>query len=212
MLRFQTAPDRIFMAILQESLELMIDQIRTIKMIRHREEEREYELSALLSNVGKVFNYVTALKTLKRMLVCHRRPGLYNLNDYHYLLLYDTLLNFCEIHNDMVRVSSSAGAKKREAKVGAFYIEKIDFDLLIGVYFYDTDFLLDAETVIKLGIEKRIELGIQDETFGISQGLAPHPEELKITVNKNEKPFLATQSRYWGKSSSVYPDLEVVGE
>ncbi len=212
MLRFHKAPDRIFMAILQESLELMIDQINAVKLIGHNEEARAYELSSLLPNACTVFNYRTAIKTLKRMLACHKRPGLYNLNDYHYLILYDTLLNFCEIHNEMVRVSAGTDARKRETKVGAFYIEKIDLVTLIGVYFYDVNFLLDAETVMDLSIEKRKELGIQDQTFSISQGLAPHPEELKVTVYKGEKPILITQSRYWGRSSSVYPDLEAAGE
>ncbi len=211
MLRFQTAPDRIFMAIIQESLELMIDQIRTVKLIGQNEEAREYELGSLLPNAGNVFNSSNSIKTVKRLLVCHKRPGLYNLNDYHYLLLYDTLLNFCEIHNEMVRVSVGADARRREAKVGAFNIEKIDFDVLIGVYFFNLDFLLDAETVIDLGFEKRKELGLQDETFSISQGLAPHPEELKVTVYRREKPLLVIQSHFWGRSSRVYPDLEAAG-
>ncbi len=200
MLRFRTAPDRIFMAILQESLELMIDQIIAIKLIGHNEEVREYELTSLMPNAANVFNSRTALKTLKRMLVCHKRPGLYYLNDYHYLLLYDTMLNFCEIHNEMVRVSAGTDARKRETKVGAFYIEKIDFAIMLSIYYFNTDFLLDAEIAM--------ELGIHNEAFSISQGLSPHPEEMKVVIYKKEKPILVTQSRYWGRSSGVYPDLK----
>ncbi len=35
MLRFQTPPDEIFMAILEESIMLMIDQIRSIKSLEN---------------------------------------------------------------------------------------------------------------------------------------------------------------------------------
>jgi hypothetical protein len=198
------------MAILEECIELMIDQITETKSGGRDKEEEIYEFESLLPVAGKVFNSETALKTLRRMLICHKRPGLYHLNDYHYLLLYDTLLNFCEIHNDMVKEASGKDEKKKVSKVGAFYIEKIDFDYLIDIYFYDTDFLFDADTVMELGLEKRKDLGIDDEIFSISQGLAPHPEELKIKVHKSEKPVLRIHSRFWSPSSGVYPDLGLI--
>jgi hypothetical protein len=34
--------------------------------------------------------------------------------------------------------------------MGAFYIEEVLFDDLIDIYFYDTDFLLNADTVVSL--------------------------------------------------------------
>jgi len=206
MLRFQTPPDRIFTAILGKSMNLMIDQIKEIKSVK---EDAGNELEYILPSAGKVFGPATAIKTLKRMLACHKRPGLYRLNDYHYLLLYDTLQHFCEIHNDMVKDARSISEKKRMSRVGAFYIERIDFDDLIDIYFYDIDFLMDGDTLMGLGLERREELGLNDETFGISQGLSPHPEELKIKVQNNERPVLIIQSRFWGPGSRVYPDLKV---
>ncbi len=124
-------------------------------------------------------------------------------------MLYDTLQYFCDIHNDMVEDAFGTHEKKKLSKIGSFYIEKINFDDLIDIYFYDTDFLIDADIMMNLGFEKRKEMGIHDETFGISQGLAPHPEELKIKVQKEEKPILRIQSRFWGPYSRVYPDLEL---
>lgn len=204
MLRFETPPDRIFMAILEESISLMIDLIREIKAVKDLPGN---ELEFLLPTAGKVFGPLTAIKTRKRILACNKRPGLYRLNDYHYLLLYDTLQYFCEIHNDMVKEAHSGFEKQRMSKVGAFYIERIDFDALIDIYFYDIDFLMDGDTMIGLGLERRKELGLNDETFGISQGMAPHPDELKIKRQDDEKPVLIIQSRYWGPGSRVYPDL-----
>ncbi len=209
MLGFQTPPDKIFMAILNDSINLMIDQIKAIKFSRQSEDAERREFESLLPVAGGVFKCKTALDTLKRILTCHKRPGLYRLNDYHYLLLYDTLQHFCEIHNDMVKEASGMHEKRRMSKVGAFYIERINFDDLIGIYFYDTDFLMDADIMIKLGIEKRKQMGLHDEIFGISQGLAPHPEELKIRVQNNEKPILRIQSRFWSPASRVYPDMEL---
>ena len=148
MLRFQIPPDKIFMAILEGSITLTIDQIRENKFISQDKEVVNEDFESLLPIAGKVFNYETALKTLKRMLICHKRPGLYSLNDFHYLLLYDALQQFCEIHNDMVIDAYSENEKKRMSKIGAFYIEEIDFDDLIGIYFYDIDFLIDADTIL----------------------------------------------------------------
>ncbi len=206
MLRFETPPDKIFMAIVEASIRLMIDQIKEIKSAK---EDANNELEDLLPSAGKVFDPATALKTLKRILACHKRPGLYHLNDYHYLLLYDTLLYFCEIHNDMVKDTHSKFEKQRTSRVGAFHIERIDFDALIDIYSYDTDFLMDGDTLLGLGLESRKEMGLNEETFGISQGLAPHPDELKIKVQDDEKPVLVIQSGFWGPSSRVYPDLKL---
>lgn len=161
-----------------------------------------------MANAGRVFNPETALKTLKRMLHCHKGPGLYNLNDYHYLLLYDSLEYFCNIHNDMVRTAPNAREKKKASRIAGVHIERIDFDDLIGIYFFDIDFLMDEDVVMNLRLEQRKGMGIHNEAFAISQGLAPHPEELKIREEKDEKPVLSIQSRFWGPSSRVYPDLE----
>jgi hypothetical protein len=190
MLRFQTPPDKIFMAILQDGITFMIDQLNTVKSSMNYSVDRRSVLENLLPFAGRVFNCETALKTLKRMLVCHRRSGLYYLNDYHYLLLYDTLQYLCEVHNVRVMEASSINEKKRASKVGGYYIEEINFDNLIDIYFYDIDFLINSETMRELSIEERKGLGINDETFGISQGLAPHPEELAVKIVKNENQSL----------------------
>ena len=209
MLRFQNYPDKIFMAILEDGITFMIDQLNTIISSLDHIGDRKSAFNDLLPFAGRVFTCETALKTLKRMLACHRRPGLYYLNDYHYLLLYDTLQCLCEVHNDTVKEASCMNEVKMASKVGKYYIEKIFFDRLIEIYFYDIDFLINSETMRDLGIEERKGLGINEETFGISQGLAPHPEELAVNLMKNEKPYLMIQSILWGPSSRVYPDMEL---
>ncbi len=184
MLRFQNYPDRIFMAILTESMEIVIDQIRELLAVHRKNEVGTGTFESLMPNAASVFVAETALNTLKRMLHCHKGPGLYYLNDYHYLLLYDTLEHFCIFHNDMVRTAPNEFEKNKNTRIAGVHIEKINFDDLIDIYFFDIDFLMGQNVVMNLGLDMRKGLGIQDETFAISQGLAPHPEELKFMDEK----------------------------
>ena len=209
MLKFQVPPDRIFMTILEYALTLTIDEIRTVISTAKETEEVNQMFENLLPLAVRVFSAETALNTLKRMHACHKRPGLYSMNDYHFFLLYDTLQHFCEIHNDMVKLADTDREKDKASKLGGYRIERIEFDDIIGIYFFDTDFLIDSNAILDLGLDRRKALGINDEAFGISQGLAPHPEELKIKVLKNEKAVLTVRSDYFGASSRVYPDLEL---
>ena len=209
MLRFQNYPDKIFMAILTAGMEMMIDQIRELLAVHRKNEEGAITLASLMPNAAGVFVPETALKTLKKMLQCHTGPGLYYLNDYHYLLLYDTLESFCNLHNDMVRIAPNAREKNRASRIAGVHIEKINFDDLVDIYYFDIDFLMDKDVVMNLGLDMRKGLGIQDETFAISQELAPHPDELAVRSETNITPVLMIQSRFWGPSSRVYPDIKL---
>ena len=136
MLRFQNNPDKIFMAILEDGITFMIDQLNTVVSSLDHSGDRKSAFNNLLPFAGRVFTCETARKTLKRMLVCHRRPSLYYFNDYHYLLLYDTLQYLCEVHNDTVKEASGRSEMKRASKVGKYHIEKIFFDHLIDLECY----------------------------------------------------------------------------
>lgn len=137
---------------------------------------------------------------------------LFHMNNYHFLILYDTLQHYCEIRNDMVRTSDDLREKEKLTVIGGVQIEVINFDDLIAVYFFDIDFLLDTETVIGLGLDKRSLLGIHNETFGISQGLSPHPEELKLVADDYDRYDPAEQPLLWSEKSKGYPDLKSSGE
>ncbi len=65
--------------------------------------------------------------------------------------------------------------------VGTYQIGPIDFDLLVDVYIWDTDFLIEAPTLAGLGPDARKAMDVADEVFGIAQGLPSHPDELKLT-------------------------------
>ena len=65
----------------------------------------------------------------------------------------------------------------RATRVESFHI---DFDALIDTYFWDTDFLLDAEHFARLDPDAKASLGFSPSVFGVVQGLAPHPDELVL--------------------------------
>ena len=201
-------PDGIFTAMLEKSIEIIIDQLRELINTRLEKGTRGNEFEYLMPNAGRVFTPEAALKTLREILICHKRENLYRLNNYHYLLLYDTLYNYCEIHNDLVRTAADGREKKEVSDLGGFYVERIDFDDLIAMFFFDTDFLMDAETVVKLGLDKRKMLGIHGETFGISQGLVPHPEELELKRDDFDEYAGEEHPEFWSESSNVYPDMK----
>ena len=146
---------------------------------------------------------------LKEMLICLEKPQLYYLNDYHYLLLYDTISTQCELHNGAVKAAGNKKERIEMAKMtGGYYIEELLFDEIVDIYFYDIDFLLHPEETFQLGMEGRKSMDISDNTFSISQGLAPHAEELSLIVHEDEIPIETDSSPYFGSNSKVYPDFD----
>ena len=48
------------------------------------------------------------------------------------------------------------------------------------MYFWDTDFLLEASTYEQLGSSTKRQLGFRADLFGVVSGLRPHPAELVL--------------------------------
>jgi len=170
-------------------------------------EELSENLNSLLPNASKGFNSVTALTTLQGMLVCLETPLFYQLNDYHYLLHYDTIANLCDLHNDAERAAESKQDRIELSQIGDYYIEELLFDEMVDIYLYDIDFQLNPEDTFQLGMEGRKSMDVSEEAFAICQGLAPHPEELSITIYEGEIPIETDSSPYVGSKSKVYPDF-----
>ena len=111
--------------------------------------------------------------------------------DYHWLLMYECLQIQIEALNDMLipdlitQLTALATAQDTlyltlptRSKGGAGF--SIDFDALVDMYFWDTDFLLDAEQFARLTPDAKANLGFSPSAFGVTQGLAPHPDELVL--------------------------------
>jgi hypothetical protein len=172
-LYFARRPDPVFTAILHDAVE---DLHRILTEPDTDPEQPEQIWKADYPSAAKCFPLTLAVYTIDRLLAASKDPiTIYRVTDYHWLLLYDCLDTYCEVHNDFAE-----GAAEKVFPVGPYEIGEIDFDAIVDHYFWDTDFLLDASTGAELGPEGRQIMGLSPEAFGISQELAPHSEELKF--------------------------------
>jgi hypothetical protein len=90
MLRFAQPPDPIFLAILHDALE---DLQETLTELEAEDWPAQY------STAARCFSPDLAEVTLTQLLAASRSPELYQLTDYHWLLLNDCLRVYCAIHN-----------------------------------------------------------------------------------------------------------------
>jgi len=137
------------------------------------------------------FTRELARETLLDLLVKLRLPEEYVPTEYHWLLMYECLEVQIEVLNDMplpllveqlktlatVQDAVYLSLPTRAKDVAGFYI---DFDALIETYFWDTDFLMDAELFSQLSPDAKANLGFSASVFGVVQGLSPHPDELVL--------------------------------
>ncbi len=209
MLRFQRPPDVVFQAILRDSIDYSTDFIGVLIENNEYDESRAREdMKADYPAMAKVFTPSLARTTLLNLRKRLDRPEIYFLNNYHCLLLFDVMAYYADIHNDMVALSNSREERKEASFVDPFHIESIDADGLLELYFFDIDFLTDAETM--LNIPDWFRRTYEPETFGLSQGMLPHAEELELKIDTDEDKGLykVTQSDYFGQKSKVYPDFD----
>ena len=61
----------------------------------------------------------------------------YRISDSQWLLLYECLANYCAELND-----TASGQPDGLLPVGEYGLAEIDFDAVVGVYFWDTEFLV----------------------------------------------------------------------
>lgn len=144
-----------------------------------------YPLSA------ECFTPELARETLLDLLVKLRLPEAYVPTEYHWLLMYECLQVQIKVLNDVPLPSLVAQLTTLATAHDALYLSlpardqeiegfHIDVEALIDTYFWDTDFLMDAESFARLSAEAKTKLGFSPSVFGVTQGLAPHPEELVL--------------------------------
>ncbi len=206
-MRFANPPDTVFQAILRNGLDVALDEIDDLLDFHGNDDVLAKEdFAGIFPVMAKVFTPSLARASLRQLRDRLDRPEIYYLNDYHYLLLFDMLQSYAVLHNDMVASAGSGEEKRESSRVDPFFIEQIDFDRLLGLYFFDIDFLTPPE--VMLNIPPDFKKSFNPEAFGISQGLLPHPEELELKVDRAggpERDRIAA-SEYFGPSSKVYPD------
>ena len=168
MLRFQEAPDEISLAILHAALADASD------WIDDNQDDPE-DFARVYPESAKCFTPQLAKKTIERLLRASHGRTLYQLTDYHWLLLYEVLSKFAELFNDEPEIV--VGGSELVTKYG---IQEVDFAEFLDLYFWDTDFLTDSEDLIKMGHASRESLGLNKEAYGVIQRWPPHSEELEL--------------------------------
>lgn len=203
MLRFANNPDVIFTKILEKAFALMIDELTNDDYEYSKEELIGGKLQYFMAHAKRNFTVETVVPVLHELAKYNRRAGLWEINDYHYLVIHDTLKYFCDLENDFARETS-----KPILSVKSYRIYELDFEEIIEFYFWDEDFLFEEDTIINLASNGKQQLGISDVVFGIATGLKPHSEELKIKLFK-KGPFepLAPDPMRFKLNSKRYPDF-----
>jgi hypothetical protein len=174
MLRWQFQPDEAFVAILDSSLRICIDQLGAYLSDHLAGTTAEVEFAWLDgSRIWELFDPSQLLGELQKLLTANRSTKLYMPNDYHFLILHEVLELQISSHNDRVSASGQPLA------FGSVLLGQVDFDF-VRDFFWDEDFLLDSEVMASLSEENKAALGFNQETFALVQGLKPHPQELEL--------------------------------
>jgi len=178
MLRFSNELDECALAILHAAL---TDALEEMEISKEDPKGDPGDFAARYPESAKCFTAALAEKTLKDLLRASHESALYQLTDYHWLLLYEVLKNFTEVFNDEPELVAG------EELVATYGMKNIDFSEFIDLYFWDTDFLMEPAGVVAIGQESRQSMGFNQEAYGVIQRWAPHPEELALTKVDSEE-------------------------
>ena len=190
MLNFVDKPDFIFNSILEGAFDMEIDYLKDMG---------QQELDDL-PNASKVFSVELAIETLEKLRVCHKSSDVYDLNDYHYVLIYDALEARCQFLNEM------ADEKDYELVKGTKIIN-IDFCDLISTYFPDVDFLVPKKKILSSKWINRLDFRL--ETLGVILGLEAYPTILENKLLKEGEYAFDSESKeppMFTPESTEYPD------
>ncbi|MBF0570833.1 MAG: hypothetical protein HQL12_03065 [Candidatus Omnitrophica bacterium] len=193
MLQFSTKPDKVFTEIVSNAIYLAIPTLKY---------GGQDVLKNVLPNASRVFDLETAIETLERLDHYHKSLFVYELNDYHFILIYDLLEGYCELFNeDELKCMSIKGTK----------ITKIDFDSLSSLYFFDEDFLTPKRRILDPKIINFLHFTL--ESIGVIMGLKPSPRNLENRlIPLGEHVFPKEDAPFYRPESTEYPDYSILDE
>jgi hypothetical protein len=192
MLRFQTPLTAAAKAIIIYCLEISADEILDLYE-NHEEWAVDYPLSS------RSFTRELAQTVLLDLLEKLDAPKLYVPTDYHWLLMYECLKGQITVFNDEPMPSLIKHLRTLVDERDESYLHlpsksrgtagaSIDFGGLIEEYFWDTDFLTNAEMFSRLVPHAKQQLGFSEGLSGVIHGLTPHPDELVLKRCEEYKP------------------------
>ena len=174
MLYFQVRPDRVFLAILHEALQRTreeLDFAPAYAPTPEDHEEMDEHYRALYPELTRFFERRELLEVLDHLLEASQQPTIYEITDYHWLVVHQCLESFCGLHND--------AALGSDGQVGPYIIDQIDSEAIVSRFFWDTDFYMGS---VLLQAEERAPGRVQAtrQAWKIAAGLRPDPEDLQI--------------------------------
>lgn len=172
MLYFRTQPDSVFIAFVKHALLWELQGVRRISS------NNDCDAWAVGYPVlGTMFTPYSALITLEELVVANETSTVYRLTDYHWLLVYECLKNYCMWHNDRVHDGPVSFIM-----VGEYRFGLVDFETMIDRYFWDEEFM----DLLYANAADPDDCSCEDNTdttdLDLSYGLRPHPHQLRLTV------------------------------
>ena len=134
MIYFQTKPDAVFEAILKEAFASEASEIQLLS-----DDGAIDSWEGLYPETSQRLCPYEAVRVLVQLSAAVNDSYVYRLTDLHWLVLYETLKNFCTTHNDLLD-----DFDQHTRPVGDYKIGEVDGEALVTIYFWDTDFLLSA--------------------------------------------------------------------
>ena len=131
MIYFRTKPDAVFEAILKEAFASEASEIRLLS-----DDGAINSWEGLYPETSRRLCPYGAVRVLVQLSAAVNDSRVYRLTDLHWLVLYETLKNFCATHNDLLD-----DFDQRTRPVGDYNIGEVDGEALVNIYFWDTDFL-----------------------------------------------------------------------
>jgi len=111
MLRFEVPPDKVFLAILHAALALQQGYVEELMETEEGPASRWWPVTEPM--IARFFDPPTAVRLIERLLAASRDTQLYQLTDYHWLMIYRCLETFCDLHNDEAANDPSGAGRGR---------------------------------------------------------------------------------------------------
>jgi len=198
MIYFQTKPDAVFEAILQEAL---LCEMNEVKMLADDGAIESWE--GLYPETSATMSPYRAIRIMTQLLAATRDQSVYRVTDLHWLVLYECLQNFCTTHNDLYE-----GDPHVLRPIGAFRIGYLDGEGIIGIYFWDTDFLLRPLSNDRVLFEEEDMLGdaFGDKDQQFLEGQSKHEDVPPLEMVEDVAWIIPEASAYFRTASIRYPD------
>ena len=170
MLYFRTQPDAALIPFVRQALD---GELHAVQRVASRNDVEAWLVE--YPAVGVLFTPYSALVTLEKLLVAHEASMIYRLTDYHWLLLYECLKNYCLWHNDQINDGLVS-----YTMLGGYRFGLVDFETMTDRYFWDQEFMellyADAGEADCCPCREHTDWSDVD----LSYGLRPHPDKLKL--------------------------------